>query len=293
MFVLHASEIAALVGLNPYKNKEEAIRDAYNRNKPGLAPEAKRKAQDICNQDKDVAAAFATVTKSAGETSTTADVASVKEKFTSDISKIKNKKLSEISNSYETNMKKIEDEFSTRMDSARTRSAKKLVSDEKSTAEALLSIGRKKTELEVASKMDHVVSQATSTSNTQFGTRKEDTVADMYKAHTGRGIHKPPKTYYLDVIPGSVKICGKFDGFNDDDVLIEIKNRMRRLFGRVVDYEKVQIHVYMAMAQTERSQLVERYQDKIMIHQVEFDGEFMDNILSQLKDISGQYFKNG
>jgi len=293
MFVLHASEIAALVGLNPYKNKDEAIRDAYNRNKHGLAPEAKRKAADICSQDKDVAAAFATVTKSADKTSTTAEVATVKEKFNSDISKIKNKKLSEISNSFEKEMKNMEDEFSRRMENARTRSAKKLVADEKVAAETLCLLGREKKEKEMASKMDHMVSQATSTSNTQFGTRKEDSVADMYKAQTGRAIHKPEKTYYLDLIPGSVKICGKFDGFNDDDVLIEIKNRMRRLFGRVVDYEKVQIHVYMAMAQTDRSQLVERYKEKIMIHEVEFDDEFMGNILSQLKDISGKYFKDG
>lgn len=39
-------------------------------------------------------------------------------------------------------------------------------------------------------------------------------------------------------------VGGRVDGYNGTDgTLIEVKNRTRRLFRRIVDYEKVQLHV--------------------------------------------------
>ena len=40
-------------------------------------------------------------------------------------------------------------------------------------------------------------------------------------------------------------VGGKVDGITDNNEIIEIKNRMYKLFFKLRDYEKVQIYMYM------------------------------------------------
>ena len=292
MFIINASEVAALVGLNPYKDQDEAIRDCYNRNKHGLAPAEKRRAQDICSSDHKISRAFSNLERSARSTKNTSEVSDLKEKFSKEMETIKDGKLKKITESFDKKIVSIESDFEKKLSNARTRSGKKQLNDELCAAKLLEKMSYEKQVEKLNDDVKHMNNFSTRVSNTTFGTMKEESVADMYKSHTGLSIHKTNKSQYLEIVPNKVKICGRFDGFNDDDVLIEIKNRMRRIFGRVVDYERVQIHVYMAMAKTEKSQLVERYKDKIMIHEVEYDDAFMDGILDELKEISDEYFIN-
>lgn len=290
MFVINASEVAALVGLNPYKDQDEAIRDCYNRNIHGLAPEEKRRAEAICKSDHRVARAMTNLEKSARATKTTKEVGEIKQKFVEQIDDIKKVNTEKIEKKLDDTNSMLDEKYEKKIADARTRSQKKLLEDERDALKGMAKLEKEKMTEKLEKDLGHMKNYSQRVSNTNFGTRKEESVADMYKAHTGRAIHKTNKSHYLEIIPGKVKICGRFDGFNDDDVLIEIKNRMRRIFGRVVDYERVQIHVYMAMAQTERSQLVERYKEKIMIHEVDYDEDFMDGILDELKDISTEKF---
>lgn len=290
MFIINASEVAALVGLNPYKEQSEAIRDCYNRNVHKLGPEEKRKAQDICNSNHEIARAFSKLEKDARATKVVKEVEELKQNFHAELENIKNKKLEKISETFENKIEILDKEFAKKISNAKTRSAKKELEEEHGAMKALVMLTRDKEVQKAEDSEKHMKKYSASVSNTNFGTRKEESVADIYKVLTGRAIHKTNKSQYLDVVEGKVKICGKFDGFNDDDVLIEIKNRMRRLFGRVVDYERVQIHVYMAMAKANTSQLVERYKEKIMIHNVEYDEDFMDGILDELREISHKYF---
>lgn len=59
---------------------------------------------------------------------------------------------------------------------------------------------------------------------------------------------------WCDIIVGTtqlsglpIKVGGRVDGYNGDDgTLLEVKNRMKRLFDRIVTYEKVQLHVSSA-----------------------------------------------
>ena len=142
---------------------------------------------------------------------------------------------------------------------------------------------------EVQSQMTHMKNVGTRKTNTSFGTRHEGDVGEMYHRETGLKIEKDNARKFWEFMPG-FGIVGKFDGFNEAGTLVEIKNRMRRLFGTVVEYEKVQVHVYMAMSRKTQAQLVERYKDQIMVHEVEFEQQFMDEVLDELKDICKSYF---
>ena len=125
--------------------------------------------------------------------------------------------------------------------------------------------------------------------NTNFGTRKEGTVAEMYHGMTGQKVLKPNIRQVWDIAPG-FEVVGKFDGFAEDGTLVEIKNRVRRLFKEVKEYENVQVHVYMKMSHAMTAHLVERYKDEIMIHDVLYDDDFMCEIEAELERVIRDYF---
>ena len=141
---------------------------------------------------------------------------------------------------------------------------------------------------EAEAKAAEVAKAATTRMNTNFGTRKEDTVAEMYEAQTGDKVYKANRRYDWEIAPG-FKVVGKFDGFTDSGKLVEIKNRVRRLFGEVKEYESVQVHVYMKMAEVDTAHLVERFEDKIGIFDVFYDDDLMCDIEGELERVIKEY----
>jgi hypothetical protein len=60
---------------------------------------------------------------------------------------------------------------------------------------------------------------------------------------------------------------------------VEIKNRTNRLFRRVVEYENIQIQVYLQMLGLVRARLVEQYNNQIASHDIDRDEELWENII--------------
>jgi len=58
----------------------------------------------------------------------------------------------------------------------------------------------------------------------------------------------------------NIIIRGKIDGMNDEYV-VETKNRTKRLFNMIPDYEKVQLNAYMFMTDKEKSLHIECYNE--------------------------------
>jgi hypothetical protein len=92
--------------------------------------------------------------------------------------------------------------------------------------------------------------------------------------------------YNLDVCTiGDVKfvVCGKIDRIEErpdgSRILVEIKNRTNRLFRRVVDYEFIQVQVYLQMLGLVHARLVEQYNNQVLSHDVERDEETWINEL--------------
>jgi len=65
-----------------------------------------------------------------------------------------------------------------------------------------------------------------------------------------------------------------------ENIIIEIKNRVKCLFYKLRDYEKVQCYVYMFLLEAENTKLVEVLKDKndnsINIIDVEFNEKFWE-----------------
>ena len=70
-------------------------------------------------------------------------------------------------------------------------------------------------------------------------------------------------------------LVGYVDGLTDAYV-VEVKNRMRRLFAQIPLYEKVQMHAYMALTDRPACLWVQRYKDSQESRMVHFDQEWWD-----------------
>lgn len=278
-FRINASEVAAIVGKNPYKSQSEAIQDCINRNRHGLPPQEFMRAREVCSKNKAVEKLYKNLTTDSQKTENTQQVTEKKKVFAEDVKKEMTKsvdeKIEQLRKDYEKDMMEASGPKDERVLTRWFKKDLAELQEEKEAAEA---------------KAAEVAKAATTRMNTNFGTRKEDTVAEMYEAQTGDKVYKPNKRYDWEIAPG-FKVVGKFDGFTDSGKLVEIKNRVRRLFGEVKEYESVQVHVYMKMANVDTAHLVERFEDKINIFDVYQDDNLMCEVEAELERVIEKHFK--
>ena len=57
----------------------------------------------------------------------------------------------------------------------------------------------------------------------------------------------------------TIILQGKIDGMTNGDTVVESKNRARRLFYKIPNYEKVQLEAYMCLTNTEKSLHIENF----------------------------------
>ena len=128
--------------------------------------------------------------------------------------------------------------------------------------------------------------------NCRVGQDQEDIVLDILKSHHSilggkRGeIYKDPK-FHKAVVEGDLWVGGRIDA-RTDDMVIEIKNRIRGVFGKMSKVEKCQCHIYMHSLGLRSSVVVESYLSEdgsreLQAHFCSFDdswweGEFVPKI---------------
>ena len=136
--------------------------------------------------------------------------------------------------------------------------------------------------------------------NTALGTVSEAAVAEDL-ASDGKTIVKEDKYIKRRVYPDiyttdgreiKVYIGGKCDGIQTDSsgnrTLIEIKNRTKRLFYKMVDYELVQLYAYMYIYELENGTLVERFQDQKRKYDVCFCIDEWNSISNGIKEFANE-----
>lgn len=99
---------------------------------------------------------------------------------------------------------------------------------------------------------------------------------------TDRNSQMYEKLLYSD--PGEkyqVILRGKVDGMNDEYV-VETKNRTRRLFNKIPEYEKVQLNAYMFMTGKGKAIHIECYNDQQNQTEYGFDKLFWEGCLDKV-----------
>jgi len=134
--------------------------------------------------------------------------------------------------------------------------------------------------------------------NTNFGTRNETDVLKIYEELRGVSIVKDNiyrKKKIIESSNFSVCIGGKIDGINNDtETIIEIKNRMHKLFYDLREYEKVQLMCYMYLLNKKNGHLVEAIkkltETTINIIEIEYDENYMNSILQKIEEFCVFYY---
>ena len=125
--------------------------------------------------------------------------------------------------------------------------------------------------------------------NTGFGTKNESKSVHIYTQMTGTPVITI-SNFYKRVIMKSCDynwyVGGKIDGICEDKTIIEVKNRMHKLFYNLREYEKIQTYCYMYILESNKSQLVETYmkgtQPEVNIIDVEFEDIYWNYIFLRI-----------
>lgn len=125
---------------------------------------------------------------------------------------------------------------------------------------------------------------------TEFGTRNEKRVCSSTEAKRKIAIIKDDrfhKRLFFSANDTKVYVGGRFDGVYQEDgekVVVEIKSRVKKLFGTVPEYEQVQLCAYMFILDARKGLLVERFCDEQNELRCDFDPELWHRIESDLKE---------
>lgn len=134
-----------------------------------------------------------------------------------------------------------------------------------------------------------IMSVAERIQKTEFGTRNEESVRRAACATHCWDIKKDDrftsKNIYFKDSREAVLLGGKCDGttaIDGEDIVVEIKNRTRRLFLKIPDYEKVQLMAYMYIYNVKKSLLIESFEGQRNEIFYDFDPVEWDEIVQQL-----------
>ena len=92
---------------------------------------------------------------------------------------------------------------------------------------------------------------------TTFGTAREADVVTRYEASAGVKVLRDTKCYSKDLDGIDARFGGRVDGLIAGDCVLEIKNRVSRLFTSVPLYEMVQVQAYMELLDRPRAILLQ------------------------------------
>lgn len=126
---------------------------------------------------------------------------------------------------------------------------------------------------------------------TTHGSKAEDSIKKSVEIQKSIEILKDDvfrKRHLFDVGEYNVFIGGKCDGIallDGQETIVEIKNRINRLFRTIPDYEKVQLFSYMYIYKLENGVLIENYNHEKNMIPCKFDPTEWSNYSEELKTV--------
>lgn len=118
--------------------------------------------------------------------------------------------------------------------------------------------------------------------NTIYGTQKEDSAIDIFKQKYNIEDHElnvEQEFFKMELeVPNSEYkwyIGGKMDGIHKD-YIIEVKNRTKRIFKKLRDYENTQIQLYLLLTGKDLAKLIQCKDSKIVITDILKDDDFIE-----------------
>ena len=135
-------------------------------------------------------------------------------------------------------------------------------------------------------------------SNTNFGKINENKSLHIYTQLTNEPVikyDKFTKQIIFNYNDYQWFIGGKIDGILKDKSIVEVKNRMHKLFRVLKEYEKIQIYSYMFLFNSKKAYLVETYlkniQPETNIIDIHFDINYWNSVLVKIEKFINIFYK--
>ena len=120
------------------------------------------------------------------------------------------------------------------------------------------------------------------------GNIKEDKALDKTQDKLDIKIKERNMKFYTKMLfktdKCSVEMLGKVDGISEDGKLVETKNRRKKLFNIIPEYEKVQIEAYMFLTGLTECIHIENYNEDQGIKEYKHNEEFWQECLTSMED---------
>jgi len=130
--------------------------------------------------------------------------------------------------------------------------------------------------------------------NKNFGTIHENDVLNIYLSYYPEFSAIKSSQYKSKLIFNNngynFFIGGIIDAMRNDGTIIEIKNRVNRLFKSLKDYEKIQAMSYLFIYNSNKLHLVESFNKNIFVIDVDFNEEYMNYIINNIKIFTDFFF---
>jgi hypothetical protein len=93
------------------------------------------------------------------------------------------------------------------------------------------------------------------------------------KRYRGQAERKPFK------VVTNFAVGGRVDGIRTDGKLVEVKNRQRKLYEKLPEYEIVQVHTYLALTGLNECDVIQRYGDQMKTDTVVFNKDYWNDVV--------------
>lgn len=119
--------------------------------------------------------------------------------------------------------------------------------------------------------------------STEYGIKNESMVRDIINHKKGT-TYVESKSFCVSAEPiitisnHKIFLGGRHDGIDDNNNLIEIKNRVKGFRNTIPLYELVQLHAYMYIFDIKQATLIENYKNKQKEHIIDFDDTLWNDI---------------
>jgi len=126
------------------------------------------------------------------------------------------------------------------------------------------------------------------------GIEKEDSTRQNYNKRHGTASFEQQAVKETFITPEGHKyvLYGRLDGYDTDkECVVEYKNRTRRFFRRVPDYEMPQLYAYMALTTTTHAMQIEQFQGDTLAHSVDFSETEWMKIRTELDTVVDEMYR--
>ena len=249
--VLHASELAGCVGMHKYKKIHECFEKVWLRHSPMTYQSscARQKRKGRVDQLQDALTLIGKESQAiVAETRGIDHDESMSHAQASKSSMDAVTRLKQISESRISEIKNRQGDLQKVISQARDQGQPMVNVDNElmPLGVAMKRVDQLQQDVEKVSEGRRVISEeVTQTINTSFGTAKEADAVKRFVVDHGFTVSVSPDQTFFKAVSEDLFIAGRVDGLIGEDKVLEVKNRMNRLFASVPEYERVQCMSYM------------------------------------------------